>query len=815
VLTDLRHAARRLLKSPGYASVSVLTLALAVGVNAAVFAVVNALLLTPPRFAKPDRLAYVYTEWGKGQKNEFWGHSSGEAYDIRHRNSVFTKVAIFQWDGAGRGSRPVYAPAGAAPERLTGMSVSEDFFPLLEVPAAMGRWFNPEENAGGGAAIVSNRFWRSRLGSDPSIVGKSIPIDGGLLRVVGVMPPSMDDPLNWGRVDIWRPLALEPGAWSTHGGAWLKVLGRLKAGVTMAQAQADMDSVALGLARDFPDSNADTSFKVYPLELSRIDAAVRRISWLTMGLTAFVLLIACVNLASLQLARAASRSREFAIRLAMGSSRAGLVRGLMAEPALLAAAGGLAGILLADWATKAVGASMVVGGAAGLDLPVNFRVAAVTFLSAAATSILFGLAPAWAASRTDTITVLKSGGRGMTSDRGSNRFRRVLVVTEIALSLVLLAGAGFYIRGAVRLANRDLGWNPGRLVIGTVDTGDAPDSKLAALADQVRARLEAVPGVAAVSFSVGHPASGYAFGTDFDVDGVEASSGTSPIGAYEAVDPSFFSTLGIRVLQGRTFTGDDKPGSPAVVVVGKALADHYWPGGGAVGRTIGTGGKPRQWARIVGVVDDIVIPSEIFQQDNDLSALNRRKVFQIYIPLSPPRGYSFTVRASGDPRAMAAELQRAVDGAAPEVSAFGVMTASQRVRDTLQNLELVGRVLAAMAGLGLMLAALGVYGVLANLTLQRAQEIGIRTALGAQRADIVAMVVRSGVGLALAGSAIGLGLALPLSRLLSRQMPEIPGRDDWMTASMALVMAAVCLAACWLPARWASRLDPVTALRSE
>ncbi|HEY1765824.1 MAG TPA: FtsX-like permease family protein, partial [Opitutaceae bacterium] len=287
------------------------------------------------------------------------------------------------------------------------------------------------------------------------------------------------------------------------------------------------------------------------------------------------------------------------------------------------------------------------------------------------------------------------------------------------------------------------------------------------------------------------------------------------MGAYEAVDPSFFSTLGIRMLKGRNFTRDDRPGAPAVVIVGKSLADHYWPGGDAVGRKIGTGGKPRQWSQIVGVVDDITIPSEIFQQDNDLSGLNRLKVFQIYMPLSPPRQFSFTVRTSSDPRSILTEARNAVAQSGPELSAFGVMTASQRVRDVLLNLELVGKVLAGMAGLGLLLATIGVYGVLSNLALQRTQEIGIRTALGAQRRDIIAMVLRTGLSLAAAGSAIGLALAYGLSALLSRRMPEIPGRDDRVTAATALIMMAVCLAACWLPARWASRIDPVRALRSE
>jgi len=806
MLNDIAHAVRRLARSPGFTAAALLTLALGIGVNATTFTVVNALALKAPPFADDGRLVMVYYSNPQAQS---WPNTPGNFQDLRQRSTVFESLAAFSSE------TPNLGEPGQPAERLTGMRVSADFLPMLGVAPAMGRFFTKEEDQGrhGGVAIVTNGFWRRRLAGDPGAIGRTLRLDGSPVTVVGVMPPSFDDPLVMGRVEIWRPLALSPQDWSVRNSAWLFALGRLKPGVTVGQAQAQMDAIAASLAREYPDSNAQSGLRVVPQEQTRIEPSSRRMSWLTMGLTLFVLLIACVNLANLQLARSASQAREHAIRLALGSSRGSLIRRLLTESLLLSLAGGALGLLVAQWGNSLVGRHIDIGRVQGLELPLNLRIIAFTFAVSAATGALFGIAPAWIAARTDASAALRQGGRGMTGGRAQHRLRHALIVTELALALALLAGAGFFVTGTRRLMRMDLGWRPERLLNGTLSlpyNRYEGDDQIRAFTGRLRQSLAALPGVDSAALSADPPSWGFNGASDFAVEGLRPPLRVNEEMMYlNSVTPGFFGTMGIRLVRGRDFTDGDRPDSPRVVIVNEAMAMRFWPGEDPVGKRIGsTDPASPGWMEVVGVVNDIRNPGNLVRP------VSR---FQTYRPMTqaPGHWFSFTLHSASDPHLLEGPARRAVAAIDPDLAVFRLETAEEDLRVITGNYTLAGWALTEMALLGLLLAAVGIYGVIANIAVQRTQEIGIRMALGAQARDVLWLFLRNGMRLAAMGTAAGVLLAAALTRALAAAMPEVPGQSPATVAAVAALLALVAVLACWLPARRATRVDPIVALRAE
>lgn len=805
MLSDIRFAVRQLLKSPGFTVVAVLTLALGIGVNATMFSVLNTLILRRAPFGDPGRLVDVFTS---SAQSRYWLWSPAEAHDIRSQNTVFERFA------ATGGWSPSLAEPGQAAERLTVMTVSEDFLPMLKVAPAMGRLFTPDEDKVGGAAVVTNRFWLRRLGGDPRAIGRVLRLDGQALTVVGVMPPALDDPLTWGRIDLWSPMAYDAKGWQLRNAAWLNVTARLKPGVSVAQAQAEMDTLAARYAHDYPQFSAERGIHVESLEVHRVDPTYRRMSWLAMDLTLFVLLIACVNLANLQLVRMTGQAREHAIRLALGSSRGRLVRQLLTESLIISLAGGALGLLVARWGNAALGSRIQVDGVYGLDLPVDLRIVGFALLASTLTGAVFGIAPAWIASGSDAIEALKREGRGMTGGRSRHRLRHVLIVSEIAIALTLLAGAGYFVHGTQRMARRDFGFRPENRLVGNIDFSSkafpSEETRLRAF-DQLRAELGALPGVNGVAISTGHPAVRFWALGDFAIGGRPAPpSGKEPLSFYCEVSPGYFGVEGIRLLKGREFTDADKMGTPKVAIVNEAMAEVFWPGENPVGKFIGTGEREkRDPVEVVGVVNNVTVPSSLFQTPET--------PFQTYLPIYQDGSpwTTFTIRSAVDPRPLKESVRKAVAKINPELAVYGMESADEKIGGWLSDFALVSEVLAVMASLGLLLSSVGIYGVIANLALQRTQEIGIRTALGAQSSDVLWLILRNGLRLAAIGTAIGLALAFTLTYVLGKALPEVPGRSAALTLGLSLLIAAVALVACWLPARRATKVDPIIALRGD
>ncbi len=805
MLSDIRFAVRQLLKSPGFTAVAVLTLALGIGVNATMFSVLNALIFKGAPFGEPGRLVDVFTSSAQSQ---YWMWSPAEAHDIREESTVYQNFAAYGWWS------PSMAEPGQPAVRLSAMTVGDDFMPMLEVSPAMGRLFSPEEDRVGNVAVVSNQFWMRRLGGDPHVLGRVLRLDGKSVAIVGVMPPALDDPMTWGRVDLWVPMAYDAKGWAIRNGAWLSAAARLKPGVSVARAQTEMDALAARYARDYPQFSAERGIHVESLESHRVDPTSRRMSWLVMDLTLFVLLIACVNLANLQLVRTTGHAREHAIRLALGSSRGRLVRQLLTESLIISLAGGALGLLVARWGNVALGSRILVDGGNGLDLPVDLRVAGFAVLAATLTGAVFGIMPAWIASGADAAAALKQGGRGTTGDRSRHRLRHGLIVAEIAIALALLAGAGYFVRGTQRLVQRDYGFHPENRLIGNIDFSnkafDDVPSRLRAF-DRLRAELGALPGVTGVAISTGNPAARFWGLGDISIEGRPVPPvGKEPLSFFCEASPGYFGVEGIRLLRGREFTEDDKVGTPKVAIINLAMAEAFWPGENPIGKRIGTGDRDkREPVEVVGVVNNVTVPLFIYQAPET--------PFQMYSPIYQDGSpwTTFTIRSSTDPRPLEESVRRIVSRINPDLAVYGMESAQERIEEWMANFALVSGVLTVMAALGLLLSCVGIYGVIASLAAQRTQEIGIRTALGAQRGDVLWLIMQNGLRLAAIGTAAGLALAFALTFALGKALPQVPGQSATLTLALSLLIVAVALLACWLPARRATQVDPIIALRGD
>jgi predicted permease len=810
MLSNLRHALRSLAKSPGFTTVALLTLALGIGVNTSMFSMLRRIAVRTLPYPEGDRLVRIFRETPQGGGNP---HSPANFLDQREQNSVFSNLAALQWASFNLAEND--QPA----ERFNGMLVTADFFPLLGVSPALGRVFTADEDRPGNdrVLVLSHEFWSSHFAADRSLIGREIRLNGQPVTVIGVMPPGFNDPLLWGPIDAWRPLALTDAQRATRRSNSLTEIARLKPGVSFAQAQNAMHTLAHQLAQTWPDVNARMDLRLVPLARgSRIDDG-GRITWLVMGLAGAVLLIACANLANLQFARIAGRGRDIAVRAALGASRARLLREVLGESLLLALAGGGLGLLVALWCNDALGSRVMVDGQPGLAVPLDPGALGFAVLVSGLTGIGFGLLPAWLASRVNVSDALKQGARGTTPGRAQHRMRHALVVAEMALALVLLASAAFFVGGLKRFAQRDLGWRPEGIFSATFNIGSTPEARStperlnahrAAIVERWEERLAHIPGVERVALARRLPTWTYGNTAHFAIETrPDAPAGLEPVAFVDSVTPGFFDTLGLRVLAGRSFTSADRAGSPPVTIINESMARTLWPGQNPIGQRIGSPDPAnRLWREVVGVVSDarsVVIGDGV--------------AFQVYRPWSqvPDSTATLALRSSLAPESLLAEVRRIAAEIDPSQPIYSVGEVSRDIeRYGFNNLELAGGMLAGFAFLGLSLAALGIYAVIANSVVQRTHEIGVRMALGAQVHDVLALVVGRGLRLILVGTALGLAGAWGINRLLAAIFPvPTAGLATSLVSTAALL--AVATLACWLPARRATKVDPLIALRAE
>jgi predicted permease len=556
MIPDIRQALRRLLKSPGFTVVAVLTLALGIGINTTMFSALDALVLQASPARDSGRLVSIYRTSPQAQN---WPQSPANFYDYVGENTSFEEIAAYYQTNYN------IADPGQPAERLSGMAVSGDIFTLFGIPPEIGRVFGPEyDRAGAGeVAVLSDAFWRSHFAADPGVVGRTVRMDGQQVTIIGVMPDAFENPLYWGHIDLWRPLSYDGATRQIRDNNWIQAIGRLKPGVSVKAAQAEASAIAERLARIYPLTNEGNGLRLELWNEARTGDTSRRITWLCMALAGFVLVIACANLANLQLARMSERVREHALRIALGATRLQLMRQLIVESLLLAAVGGTAGVLIASWGTKIIGGSIYIAGVRGFDVPINGSVLAFTLIASVATGVAVGTIPAWFASRTDANTALKQGSRGSTGDRSRHRVRKALIICELALSLALLAGAGYFVRGMQRFAHADMGWRPDGLLIATLtlptNANYQTNAQCQVFFHKLSAKLTELPGARQSTISTSIPVFGFWRSSGVVVEGRPTPPhGKEPLVYDDSVAPGHFAALGMQVMRGRDFTSADR-----------------------------------------------------------------------------------------------------------------------------------------------------------------------------------------------------------------------------------------------------------------
>ncbi len=806
LLKDLHFAARQFVRSPGFSLLAIVTLGLGIGANTAMFSVLNGVLLKPLPYANLSQLDRLYRATPQNRE----GHiSPADFRELQQTKDAYGDVAAYTPANVSL-SEPGHPAEMAYSARAT-----SNLFSLLGVRPQLGRDFRPAEDNPGRdrVVILSQRTWQKRFGGSPDVIGRTIRIDGEPHVAIGVMSASFNDWRFLGGVDFFRPLAFSAEQANDRTSVMLRVIGRRTATLTPGNADRFIANFGARLAQEFPEANAETNWRRVTLQSVAAGPGAVTVLPMLIGLSGLVLLIACSNLANLLLARTMTRAREFAVRAALGASRTQLLRPLIAESLLLALAGGLLALLVAEWFGDWAAMRSTGDNGEQVNFIVDWGVMTWAFAASLATALAFGLAPALFALRLDLNATLKSGGRGTTGGRGHQRFRQFLIVGQFALAMVLLAGAGIYIGGLRDLDNRRSGWESRQLVTATIalPAGTYRDAaKITAFHRLALERLAALPGVASVSLSSFTPSFIWPEIRKFIVDGQDRpATGREPAAVVNSVSSQYFSTFGTRVLSGRAFHERDTAGSTRVFIINQAATRGLFGEQNPIGRRIAQadGDKPR-WGEIVGVVNDV---QSVVPEANPV-------VFQIYQPMAqePRRENEIAVRATDvAPATLVDSIRAVMTELNPDLPVSKLQPADTTIyRVNYQN-RVLRDMLAAFGILGLALASLGIYGVIARTVAQRTGEFAIRLALGASVRDIVRLVLGSGVRLALVGSAVGLLGAIGVARLLAAVYPSLPTNSPLILAVTTLVLVAVALLACWLPARRAGKVDAMGALRAE
>lgn len=815
-MQDVRYSLRMLAKNPGFTAVAVLTLALGIGANTAIFSVINTVLLQPLPFPQPDRIVQLQTSFPGGGN----GVTSIPKFMAWHDlTQVFDNPALYDL-GVGR----MNLTGGDRPEQISGIHVSANYFPLFGARVAQGRTFTAQEDIPNGPhlAVISTGLWRSRYGSDPNMVGKNMEIGGQPYEVIGILDSSFrwDPPM-----DVWLPMQADPD--SANQGNYLLSAARLKPGVSLGQAKAAMSVAAEAFRRKYPTSlGPRNGFTVQLLKETQV-ANVRPALLLLLGTVAFVLLIACANIANLLLARAAVRRREIAIRSAMGAGRRRIIYQLLTESVMLSLTGGVLGLVLGYFGVRAL-LAMNPGnipriGDTGASVTMDWRVLVFTLAISLLTGILFGLIPAIHASRTDlNITLKESSSRSGTGFR-QNKARSILVVTEMALALILLAGSALLIRTYIALRNVQPGFDRHNILTMNMSLNDARYAKTADVALLVRGgveRIQALPGVEAAATTCSLPLEP-SFGLGFTIEGQTVTDPRNqPGGAWRSISPNYFSIFRIPIIRGRAFTDRDDTGAAPVVIVNEALVKQYFKQQDPIGVRITIGKSvgpqfaeaPRQ---IVGVVGDV--------RDG---GLNQNPFPIMYIPVSQVTDgmtllneeilpIMWVVRTKVAPYSLSQDIQRELREASGGLPVGRIRSMEQVVAESTARDDFNTTLLTIFAGVALVLAAVGIYGLMAYSVQQRTQEIGIRMALGAGPEKVRGMIVRQGMTLALIGVIVGVGAALGLTRLMASLIFGVKTWDPFVFVTVTVVLSLVALFATYIPARRAARVDPLVALRYE
>lgn len=799
---DIKYGARMLLKSPGFSLVAVLTLALGIGANTAIFSVINGMLLSPLPYDEGHNLVFI-SEWS--QQVPGMSFSVENFKDLRDQNTVFEAIVAHR--------NMNYVLTGSdQPERLSGREVSVGFFDTLRVQPILGRAFTPEEDKVGAerVALLGEGFWTRRFARDPNILNKQLVLNGESFTVIGVLPGAMHTSMRI--TDVFTSLMRREeqlgGANNRGNHPGIYVYARRKPGVSEQQARAEVEGIAKRLAETYPNSNARQSMTVESLHGALVDDT-REPLLVLLGAVILVLLIACANVANLLLGRAAARQREIAVRTALGAGRGRMVRQLLTESVLLSAAGALLGVLLAYWGVRGLLALLPPNTSLAENIALDGTVLAFTAAIALLTGLLFGVVPALHVSRPDVQETLKEGGRGGSGGVGTHRARSTLVVVETALALILLVGTGLMLKSFWRVLQAGWGFNPEGVLTASVS---APDSKYRepaqrrAFIEAVVRNVEAIPGVESAASAL--PLLG-GWQSGFMIEGKpEPPAGQMPSADVKRISPGYFRAMGIRLLQGRGFGEQDHADAPRVCMIDELFVQAQFPNEDPIGQKVKFGRDPDSpWMEIIGVVNHV----KHYGVDQDSRV-------ELYLPAKqdPRSSFSLIVRTSGDPSSLTTAVRQAVAAVDPDVPTYQTRTMESIVDDSTAPRRLTAILISVFGALALVLAAVGIYGVMSYAVTQRTHEMGIRMALGAQRNDILRMVIGNGMLLAVIGLVIGFVTAFfGLAPLVASVLFQVTATDPPTYAASPLVLLLVALLACWIPARRATRVDPMIALRYE
>jgi putative ABC transport system permease protein len=812
---DLRYAMRILLKKPGFTFVAILTLALGIGANTAIFSVINAVLLRPLPFPD-DRQLLVLQQTRIGEKDKDRGVSYLNFLDWQAQNQSFESLAIV-------GTDEVTLTSEGEPLRVHSAIVSADFFNTLKIQPMLGNTFTAEDdqpgaNSGFHSLMLTHSCWKNRFGGDTKIVGRTIKLDGKSFTVIGVTPPDIF-PLQQEPVDFWTTVAVN-GAVNQKESAnasrgfptYMGVIARLKPGVTLAQAREEMEIINGAIQEKYPASNAKTGVRLTGLR-ELVIGDVSSLLWLLLGIVSAVLLIACVNVANILLARAAARQREIAIRTALGASRWHIIRQLLTESLLLSLGGGLFGLLFSMWCVDGLVALLPADVPQVAGLTPDWRVLLFTFGITLLTGVICGLIPALTSTRIDVSEAVKEGGRASSGGVASRRLRNALVVVEVALALPLLIGAGLLVKSLVQLQNVNPGFETGNILTMQMSLSsqrylgeDFSPERINAFLQQMTERIKPLPGVREVSFAQCVPLTSVDNNTNFNIVERPYPKGQQPTAQLRFIGLNYFKTLNIPQVEGRDFTERDNPKAPPVVIINEAFARQYFDGENPIGKKLKLGWGGNDAKEVVGIVSNV--------RHRSLSDEARA---EMYVPQTqfPNAGITLLIRSTIKPETLIASVKKEIYTLDAELPLTEIKTLENFRADTLALPRFNTFLLTLFAGLALALTIIGLYGVISYSVSQRTREIGIRMAMGAQRSDVLKLVIKQGMLLTCIGVAFGLSAAFALTRLITSLLYQVTATDVWTFVVMALLFIVVALLACVAPARRATKVDPMIALRYE
>ncbi len=801
---DIRYGLRSLLKHPTFTAISIVTLALGIGANSAIFSVVNAVVLRPLPYQDSERLAMLWTTKDANLAQPF---SFADYNDLKSQARSFSAI------GAASPLWSFTLTGDGEPEPIQGMYFSASMFDLLKVAPEKGRAFTADEDRTGGppVVIISRALWERRFGGDPNVIGKPMAISGTTATIVGIMPAPFQflDPA----AELWMPLWQNQFASSARQVRLLSVAGRLNDGVQTSEANAELTNIAQRLESAYPDSNRGVSLRVVPLH-AQVTGKVRPALLLLFGAVGLVLLIACANIINLMLVRSAARRREIAVRAALGAGRLRLLRQLLTESITLSLIGGAAGVLIGSWGVNALLALNPIPIPSYNKIGVDMTVLAFTLVASVVTGVVFGLAPAWQSLRVDLNSALKEGGRGSVAEHGQRRLSSLLVITEMAMAMVLLIGAGLLLRSFAHLLDVKPGFTTENLLtmqIGLPNVAYQEPQKRAAFLQQLETSLRGAPEVASVGFVTRLPLMSTMnnITSYLAIEGREVPAGERPEIDFRRASTGYFQTMGIPLLSGRLVTEQDVTNGSRFVLINEAMAKRFWHGEDPVGKRISTmvsSGQQIPWQTIVGVVGNV--------RHLGLDVEPRPEIYY-HTNTSPPFGPVVVIRTTSDPSRLISIARAKVRELDRDVPISNVNTMEQLVAQSVAQRRFGMFLLGTFALLALLLAGIGIYGVVSYSVTQRTQEIGVRMALGASATDVLKMVLRNGMSLALIGVGLGLVGAFGLTRLMSRLLFEVTPTDVTTFALVSVGLISVALLACYLPARRAMKVDPLEALRYE